>query len=304
MRPLALAYHGDRHDGRVREDPHGLFVSWARLRRHVAWLRRRGLLAGDVRRAGRARGGRAVRADVRRRVRRAARRWRTSASRRPCSSSRAGSAAGIPTLPTPRCCYRGRRAAAARGGRRDRGHTATHPDLTTLGFDAARDELDLRAALALEALLERAGHLHRVSLRPRDGGDRAARAPRRASAPPAGRAASARARRRSTTRARTWTARRRCSGCGSRRRGATSRSCARARRGACGGRAGGEAPHEAVVLVHHGVGAVSDAEDPDRLVVSPAHLESQVRLLLRLGYRFATAERADRARAGARAPRC
>ena len=44
------------------------------------------------------------------------------------------------------------------------------------------------------------------------------------------------------------------------------------------------------VLVHHGVGAVTDAEDPDRLVVSPDHLESQVRLLLRLGYRFATAE--------------
>jgi peptidoglycan/xylan/chitin deacetylase (PgdA/CDA1 family) len=44
------------------------------------------------------------------------------------------------------------------------------------------------------------------------------------------------------------------------------------------------------VLVHHGVGAVTDAEDPDRLVVSPAHLESQVRLLLRLGYRFVTAE--------------
>jgi peptidoglycan/xylan/chitin deacetylase (PgdA/CDA1 family) len=44
------------------------------------------------------------------------------------------------------------------------------------------------------------------------------------------------------------------------------------------------------VLVHHGVGAVTDAEDPDRLVVSPEHLESQVRLLLRLGYRFVTAE--------------
>src|SRR3954447_5551764 len=41
MRPLALAYHaiGTRA---VREDPHGLFVSWARLRRHVAWLQRRG----------------------------------------------------------------------------------------------------------------------------------------------------------------------------------------------------------------------------------------------------------------------
>jgi peptidoglycan/xylan/chitin deacetylase (PgdA/CDA1 family) len=44
------------------------------------------------------------------------------------------------------------------------------------------------------------------------------------------------------------------------------------------------------VLVHHGVGSVTDAEDPDRLVVSPAHLESQIRLLQRLGYRFVTAE--------------
>src|SRR3954465_10093177 len=41
MRPLALAYHaiGTRA---VREDPHGLFVSWARLRRPAAWLQRRG----------------------------------------------------------------------------------------------------------------------------------------------------------------------------------------------------------------------------------------------------------------------
>jgi peptidoglycan/xylan/chitin deacetylase (PgdA/CDA1 family) len=32
-------------------------------------------------------------------------------------------------------------------------HTATHPDLTTLGFDAARDELSA-ARLSLESLLE------------------------------------------------------------------------------------------------------------------------------------------------------
>jgi peptidoglycan/xylan/chitin deacetylase (PgdA/CDA1 family) len=47
-----------------------------------------------------------------------------------------------------------------------------------------------------------------------------------------------------------------------------------------------------VVLVHHGVGVVADGEDPDRLVVSPSHLESQLRLLLRLGYRFVTAREA------------
>jgi peptidoglycan/xylan/chitin deacetylase (PgdA/CDA1 family) len=46
------------------------------------------------------------------------------------------------------------------------------------------------------------------------------------------------------------------------------------------------------VLVHHGVGTVGTEEDPDRLVVSPAHLESQLRLLLRLGYAFVTAREA------------
>jgi peptidoglycan/xylan/chitin deacetylase (PgdA/CDA1 family) len=45
-----------------------------------------------------------------------------------------------------------------------------------------------------------------------------------------------------------------------------------------------------MVLVHHGVGEVTDADDPERLVVSPDHLESQIRLLQRAGYRFATAE--------------
>jgi peptidoglycan/xylan/chitin deacetylase (PgdA/CDA1 family) len=47
-----------------------------------------------------------------------------------------------------------------------------------------------------------------------------------------------------------------------------------------------------VVLAYHGVGRVDDAGDPSRLVTSPAHLESHVRLLRRLGYRFATAEQA------------
>jgi peptidoglycan/xylan/chitin deacetylase (PgdA/CDA1 family) len=58
-----------------------------------------------------------------------------------------------------------------------------------------------------------------------------------------------------------------------------------------------------VVLVHHGVGLVSDGQDPDRLVVSPAHLESQLRLLLRLGYRFVTAAEALERFPGGRLPR-
>jgi peptidoglycan/xylan/chitin deacetylase (PgdA/CDA1 family) len=44
------------------------------------------------------------------------------------------------------------------------------------------------------------------------------------------------------------------------------------------------------VLVHHGVGTASDADDPSKLVVTPERLESQVRLLLRLRFRFVTAE--------------
>ena len=44
------------------------------------------------------------------------------------------------------------------------------------------------------------------------------------------------------------------------------------------------------VLVHHGVGDVGDADDPDRLVVSPARLEAQLRLLQRLRYEVVTAE--------------
>lgn len=41
MRPVALAYHGIG-EVPVRQDPHGLYVSPKRLRRHVAWLRARG----------------------------------------------------------------------------------------------------------------------------------------------------------------------------------------------------------------------------------------------------------------------
>jgi peptidoglycan/xylan/chitin deacetylase (PgdA/CDA1 family) len=54
-----------------------------------------------------------------------------------------------------------------------------------------------------------------------------------------------------------------------------------------------------LVLVYHGVGDVSEREDPQRLVVSPARLEAQVRLLLRLGYEIVTAdELLDRAPGG------
>jgi peptidoglycan/xylan/chitin deacetylase (PgdA/CDA1 family) len=42
------------------------------------------------------------------------------------------------------------------------------------------------------------------------------------------------------------------------------------------------------ILTYHGVARPNG--DPNRLVTSPEHLESQIRFLQRLGYRFATAE--------------
>lgn len=47
-----------------------------------------------------------------------------------------------------------------------------------------------------------------------------------------------------------------------------------------------------VVLAYHGVAHVDVRDDRARIFVSPQHLASQVRLLQRLGYRFATAEEA------------
>jgi peptidoglycan/xylan/chitin deacetylase (PgdA/CDA1 family) len=45
-----------------------------------------------------------------------------------------------------------------------------------------------------------------------------------------------------------------------------------------------------VTLVYHAVGPVEDRDDPSQLVLSPRRLESQLRLLVRLRYRFLTAE--------------
>jgi len=48
--------------------------------------------------------------------------------------------------------------------------------------------------------------------------------------------------------------------------------------------------HTHVALAYHGVGPADDRRDPSRLVISPEHLDAQLRLLRRLGYRFLTAE--------------
>lgn len=45
-----------------------------------------------------------------------------------------------------------------------------------------------------------------------------------------------------------------------------------------------------ITVAHHGVNHVAAGDDPMDLVMAPEHLESQVRLLQRAGYRFLTAE--------------
>ena len=45
-----------------------------------------------------------------------------------------------------------------------------------------------------------------------------------------------------------------------------------------------------MVMAYHGVGEVADGEDPKRLVLAPDLFEDQLRLLVRRGYRFLTAE--------------
>ena len=48
--------------------------------------------------------------------------------------------------------------------------------------------------------------------------------------------------------------------------------------------------HRPVVLVYHAVGDVGSPDDPRMLVTAPRRLEAHVRVLLRRGYRFLTAE--------------
>ena len=48
-------------------------------------------------------------------------------------------------------------------------------------------------------------------------------------------------------------------------------------------------PESLLVLCYHGVAEVDDRVDPDRIVISPRNLESQIRWLRRRGYQFATA---------------
>ena len=230
MRPLALAYHaiGTRA---VREDPHGLFVSWARLRRHTAWLQRRGILAGDVRRAGRARRGRAVRADLRRRVREL---LGAGGPRRSGDAVRHHGLAGRPAsrVAAPRCSPRTGCGGCTRQGSRS--------GRTPRPIPTSRRSASTRRATSSP----RAPHPGVAELR----------TPVTSTAYPYGRATAETVRgmrtagfaaacrtsgfgsrsTRSTTPRGHGRPGPRCSGCGSRRRGATSRSCDAPRRAARG----------------------------------------------------------------------
>jgi peptidoglycan/xylan/chitin deacetylase (PgdA/CDA1 family) len=149
MRPLALAYHGIGTRP-ARDDPHGLFVSWARLRRHVAWLRRRGyslVTFGELV----ARGEDGLCALT------------FDDGFESCSAL---AELGVPATVFVTTGWLGgrhpdvdaamlsedgvRRLHAA--GIEIGAHTVSHPDLTTLPFEAARDEL-ASSRVALESLL-------------------------------------------------------------------------------------------------------------------------------------------------------
>ena len=151
MRPLALAYHGIG-EMPVREDPHGLFVTPRRLGRHVDWLRRRGyslVTFGELVERGED-GLCALTFDD------------------GFANNEALLALGLPaTVFIPTGWLGGRHPDVpgapildADGVRRLHaagleigGHTVTHPDLTQLSFEAARDELE-SGRLALEELLD------------------------------------------------------------------------------------------------------------------------------------------------------
>ena len=288
MRPLALAYHGigemPRAGGPARPVRDAAAAGAARRLAAAA-----GLLARDVRRAGRARGGRAVRAHVRRRLRQqrgaagprppghgvhhhgVARRESTRTSRAPRSS-------------TPTACAGCTRRGSRSAGTRSRTRTSRSSRSRRRATSSSRGGWPWRSCST-----------RRSPRRPTRSAPRrrrpCARARPPASAPRVAPARPARSTSRSTTRARTWTAPRRCVGLRLKAAGRYEPLMGH-RPGRALRRAGRltRRPMRPFVLVHHGVGDVGDADDPDRLVVSPARLEAQLRLLRRLRYEFVTAE--------------
>jgi peptidoglycan/xylan/chitin deacetylase (PgdA/CDA1 family) len=160
MRPLALAYHGVE-EVPVRRDPYGLFVAPRRLRRHVAFLRERGYELVTFRTlvervtAGAGEGLAALTfddglADNETVLAPLLRELGAPATLFIATRWLGGE---HPDVPGKRVmdadAVRRLHAAGVEIG----GHTVSHPDLTTLGFDAARDELE-SGRRELEALLD------------------------------------------------------------------------------------------------------------------------------------------------------
>jgi peptidoglycan/xylan/chitin deacetylase (PgdA/CDA1 family) len=154
MRPLALAYHGIASVP-PRRDPHGLFVAPHLLRRHVRWLRRRGyrlVTFGELaaRAAAGAGGG-----------------FAALTFDDGLADNLALLGLGVPATVFAVSGWLGREHPEAPGARvlsagelrrlhaagiEIGAHTASHADLTMLGFEAARDELE-RGRTELEAII-------------------------------------------------------------------------------------------------------------------------------------------------------
>ena len=155
MRPLALAYHGIAGVPPSR-DPHGLFVAPRLLRRHVRWLRRRGyrlVTFGELAArssAGSGEGFAALTFDD------------------GLADNLALTELGVPATVFAVSGWLGNEHPEAPGARmlsaaelrrlhaagvEIGGHTASHADLTQLGFHAARDELG-RGRAELEAIVD------------------------------------------------------------------------------------------------------------------------------------------------------
>jgi peptidoglycan/xylan/chitin deacetylase (PgdA/CDA1 family) len=154
-RPLALAYHGIAKVAPSR-DPHGLFVAPHLLRRHVRWLRRRGyrlVTFGELAArtaAGSGAGYAALTFDDGLADNLALLDLGVPATVFAVSGWLGGD---HPEAPGARMLTAGELRRLHAAGVEIGGHTATHADLTSLGLDAARDEL-ARGRTELEAVLQ------------------------------------------------------------------------------------------------------------------------------------------------------
>jgi peptidoglycan/xylan/chitin deacetylase (PgdA/CDA1 family) len=160
MKPLALAYHGVA-EVPVGRDPHGLFVAPRRLRRHVAFLRRHGyelvtfgalvertvVGAGDGLAALTFDDGFADNETV------LAPLLRELGAPATVFVTTGWMGGEHPDAPWARLLDAGAVRRLHASGIEIGGHTVSHPDLSALGFEAARDELEA-GRRALEAVID------------------------------------------------------------------------------------------------------------------------------------------------------